>query len=1011
MPETADNQQSLTQLNLKDKIAALKNLVRTAKISNVFSGEYTEDSDAFFAPEALDHVYSYSLPLSFRKDSDKGGLWVAVFTDPDGRFQGRAKRLIQITDLSVSYKRSSKSLLLWVTSVHTGLPLSGVEIYLSDADSNKFMAGKTDDNGLLFVKDGQEFPSLSGEQATGTTKKPLALAKLKWAVAATPSDACGIELETLALKPFSVTQTKNDEEKPESRTGYIFTERGVYRPGDTVNFKFLSRDYKDNRIVSPSGELAKVDIEGPRGDILYTKELKLGEFGSCYDSFQVKSFLPVGTYTIKATFAGESKQGIFTKTFLVQEYKRPRHYASLSIKKGEKAGTEYIGLKREDEFLTVDVKGQYYTGGPVKNGRTRWKATLVPVVNKVEGLDGYFFGNEDDKTLFLESGESTLDKNGNLRLTIPLDPRLLTGIYGINISATVLDIDGEPATELETFNPKPRALVGISNHPRRVQSGYAAPLKIIVVDQKGKKIPSGKIEAQIMQKKYFYTQKRDEAGNLNPNWEEGWMKTLTSQQPIVNGEADFRLELNDSGDYLIGFTYEDKTGRYTSQTLFSVGWEDYDQWARKETEKDVRTSNEVLLSMTKKEYRTGEMVRVQFHAPRPVKKCLMTMEKGGEILDYRVIDVKGNDGSYQFEATDKFQPNVYVSVMAAAGREGFPIYSSQVDTDIPTIYYGYADVAVRGDIQKLRLDIAPETPELKGRPGEKKALTFKVADQNGKGVLSELAVCVVDEAVMALTRFQTPDLSSLTKFNIPLAVFSGDLRLALVSQDLFRLFATKPLTGGAEGAGEIAATIKLRKDFRPVAYFNPAVLTDGSGKATVEFQLPDTTTAYRVYVVASDKGAGFVSGQRNMVVTKEFFVEPSIPRFLIPGDRVTFPVAVYNKTPDKGDVLLKAEGSPDLNVRLSKSSLSLEPFGMSPVNTLVEVTGGAEKSLLRFQGAFTAASGKYKDAIEQPLTIHSRYMPVNRYRSGKFYAKDRNKGWVAGRVESHEAGRHKPGRF
>ena len=198
----------------------------------MFSGEYTEDSDAFFAPEALDHVYSYSLPLSFRKDSDKGGLWVAVFTDPDGRFQGRAKRLIQITDLSVSYKRSSKSLLLWVTSVHTGLPLSGVEIYLSDADSNKFMAGKTDDNGLLFVKDGQEFPSLSGEQATGTTKKPLALAKLKWAVAATPSDACGIELETLALKPFSVTQTKNDEEKPESRNGiYIHGTRGISSGG------------------------------------------------------------------------------------------------------------------------------------------------------------------------------------------------------------------------------------------------------------------------------------------------------------------------------------------------------------------------------------------------------------------------------------------------------------------------------------------------------------------------------------------------------------------------------------------------------------------------------------------------------------------------------------------------------------------------------------------------------------------------------------------------------------
>ena len=152
-PETAEalrNKVALNKLKLKDKTATLNNLVRTAKISNVFSGEYAEDADAFFAPEALDHSYGYSVPLSFRKNPEKGGLWVAVFTDPDGNFKGRAKKLIQITDLSVSYKMSSKSLLLWVTSIHTGQPLSGVEIYLSDADGHRYIVGKTDDNGLLF---------------------------------------------------------------------------------------------------------------------------------------------------------------------------------------------------------------------------------------------------------------------------------------------------------------------------------------------------------------------------------------------------------------------------------------------------------------------------------------------------------------------------------------------------------------------------------------------------------------------------------------------------------------------------------------------------------------------------------------------------------------------------------------------------------------------------------------------------------------------------------------------
>jgi uncharacterized protein YfaS (alpha-2-macroglobulin family) len=95
-------------------------------------------------------------------------------------------------------------------------------------------------------------------------------------------------------------------------------------------------------------------------------------------------------------------------------------------------------------------------------------------------------------------------------------------------------------------------------------------------------------------------------------------------------------------------------------------------------------------------------------------------------------------------------------------------------------------------------------------------------------------------------------------------------------------------------------------------------------------------------------------------------------------------VALYNKTTDKGDVLLKAEGSPDLSVRLSQSSLTLEPFATSSVNALAEVTGGAEKGIFRFQGTFTGLSGKYGDAVEQPLTIHSRYMPVNRTAIGSF---------------------------
>jgi len=992
---------------------AFRKFAGASKVGHAFLGDFSEDAEVFFAPEAKGKIQPYSLPLSFRKGPDHGGAYKVVLSDPDGQMRGESVKLVQITDLSVSYKLSARSLLVWVTQLYTGQPVPNAEVMLADSAGIRYSAGKTDASGVLAIKEGQALSATPGlKDTSGPVQAPVELAKLKWAIVATEKDSCGVQLDQQRLKPFAVAQTSKLIDQPHARRGYAFTERGVYKPGETVQFKFVARAYKDHKIVSPKGDDVKVEIVGPRDDVVYSKELKLSEFGSCYDSLHVKSFFPVGTYTIRITMKNSEevaespaeqkaqdeseareddqsrkkkaqKPGTFTTTFMVQDFKRLRHYASLSLKKGERPDPAFIGLKRDEEYLNVEIKGLYYTGGPVKNARVRWKAMLVPVVNQVKGLEGYLFGNEDETTRFLESGESILDGQGRINFKIPLDSKLLTGIYGVKVSATVLDVDGEPATEVETFNPRPKFLVGISGHPRQVQSGYASPLKIVVVDESGKKVPKGKLEAAIMEKKYFNVQKRDDEGNINYQWDEGWMKTLTSQLSFTDGEGVLPLELNDSGSFMVAFTYEAQGARYTSQTLFKVGWEDYENWrqSRLRAEKGAPTSNEVLLALSKNEFSVSERIKVQFHTPRPVKKCLVTLEKG-EILDYKVIDVKGADGTYEFTAKEGFQPNVFLAVMAPAGREGFPVYASQTDTDIPMIYYGYADISIRSESQKLRLDIDPGVSDLKGRPGENKTISFKVTDQSGKGVASEMAVCVVDEAVLALTRFQTPELSTLTKFNIPLAVFSGDLRLALVSQDLFRLFSTRPLTGGGVGLGEV--TPSLRKEFRPVAYFNPALLTDESGSVKIEFKLPDTTTAYRVYAVVCDRGSGFVSGQRNMVVTKEFFIEPSLPRFLIPGDRFTFPVVVNNKTAEQGEATVEAKTSKDLTVRLPEPTARLEPWSSSVIKATSEVAGGMDKGVLTFSGKFTGKPSQYTDAIELTVPINSMYRPVHRALFGDF---------------------------
>ena len=485
-----------------------------------------------------------------------------------------------------------------------------------------------------------------------------------------------VRLNEVQLKPKSVPQTAKITESPESKpNGHVFTERGVYKPGETVHFKFVSRVYRDKRIVPPVGEKVKVEITGPRKDVNYSKELPLSEFGSCWDSLQTKAFFPVGTYTIdvKAQKLGGGEQ-TFTNTFEVQEFKKIRHYARITAKREEAESKAYVGLKRTEEYLAVKIQGLYYTGGPVKLGRVRWKANLVSVTNTVKGLEGYFFGNAEGKSQFLESGESLLDAEGMLQLAIPLDSRLLTGVSGVEISATVLDVDGEPATEVITYSPKLPYLVGISPHPRQVQAGYAAPLKVIVVDANGKKVSSGVISAGIMRGQDIDTERRDEDGNINYSYEQAWQKIFSSQQSINNGEAIFPLQFGEGGEYVVAFTFEEKGRKYTSRTIFTVGWDEYRRSSRSDSDEEDKNrsrKNEISVVMSKKEYAVGENVRIEFNTRRPMRKCLVTLERG-QVLDAKVIDVNGTSGAYEFTVKEEHLPNVYISVLGTVGRDGFP---------------------------------------------------------------------------------------------------------------------------------------------------------------------------------------------------------------------------------------------------------------------------------------------------------------------------------------------------
>ncbi len=976
--------------DLKKIKGDLETLKKETDLPASFAGEMVDDATVYFAKsQGGNKVFGYSAALTFRPEPEKGGTWLVELKDLDSNYKETVKKLVQITDLSISYKLSSEQLLVWVTSIHTGEPVKGVEVMLKQSNGLALLLGKSDENGLIVVKNGDQAKNVSLPSKNTKNMKPLVeLNKAQWLVAATENDSALTRLDKNRLKPFSIKQSSKITEPYESESGYVFTERGVYKPGESVHFKFMQRTYKDGEIKSPKGAKIDIEITDPRGEILYSKKLELNEFGGCHDTFDLKEFYKTGTYLIKAVnTASVGKRKSWTKDFLVAEYKRPRHFVEMSMERITSPAEDYIGVSFQEDLLKVKIEGKYYAGGPVKNANTRWKATLKPVKHDAADFSGFHFGNDQTKTMFLESGEATLDENGVLELAIPMDTRLLSGLYGVEISSTVLDIDGEPATTVKTFKPKPKYLIGISNHPKAIPRDYTENLKVIVVDKDGNRVQSGKITTIIMKNEYFYMHKRDSQGNINYQWEQGWQKELSYDSPIENGAAQIKVNFSGYQDYMIRCEYTDDSEVYASQTSFDVGWNRYESWISTLSKDGVPTTDAIFLSMSAKEYKVGDTVNVEFETKRPVKKCLVTIE-GRSLMSHQVIDVNGTRGSISFTVAEDHLPNAFISVIAAAPRGNYPVYQVQTDQDVPSVYFGYAKFGVKRKLPKLKVTLDNEGKELKGRPGESKKITFKVTDHKDKGVRSEMTVCVVDEAVLALTRFTVPDLKKLADFSLPLGVFSGDLRLSLISQDLYKIFSTKPLTGGGAGAGYISSTI--RKDFRPVAYFNPALVTDDQGNASIEFDLPDTTTAYRVYVVAADTGSGFASSQWNMVVNKEFFIEPALPRFLISGDKLIFPIALHNRSDQAGDVTIEAESSENLKLKLKSPEVKIEPWQSGKTMAEADLSGGVE-AMFRFNGVMNTGDGPFGDIIEKKLPVESKYLAIHRSLWGSFSKKGKIK--------------------
>ncbi|HEX7023414.1 MAG TPA: alpha-2-macroglobulin family protein, partial [Gemmatimonadales bacterium] len=335
----------------------------------------------------------------------------------------------------------------------------------------------------------------------------------------------------------------------------------------------------------------------------------------------------------------------------------------------------------------------------------------------------------------------------------------------------------------------------------------------------------------------------------------------------------------EAGSYSVELRARDRGGRTVLTSLFR--WATGPGWVPWSDESQFKM--DVIPDRTR--YAIGDTATVLFASPFTNAEAWITVEREG-LLEQRRLRIADGATTLKFPITEAWAPNAFISIVVARGRSAPP--GPLDDPGRPTIRVGYA--AVRVTPERKRLSVTIQADQAEYRPAQKARFALQVRQQEGTGVRSEVTLWAVDEGVLALTGYATPDPLDLLYRARGLGLRLGSNLVSVAPQVPAGDKGRNPGGGGGEGNAEV-----LRSRFRTTAFFLGSVVTDSAGRGSATVTLPDNLTTFRVMAVAVTAGDRFGNGQSPLLVTRPLLARAALPRFVRPGDRFTAGVVVNHR--------------------------------------------------------------------------------------------------------------------
>ena len=809
-------------------------------------------------------------------------------------YTSEREQIIQVTDLGLTVRYGYNQAAVFVTSLETGKPVANATVNVFATKTPTYEIDKLAD----FIQNPEKAKKIGTAVTDG---RGLAIVKfaegsisgMTWDenlfVQAKTADDSAIFIPSGHNRwNSSVTEVDSPAAgETENNYAFIFTDRGLYKPGETVTFRVIDRKLKKGQYSPFVGDYT-IKLSDPfwwNATIYQTKTGKTNANGTTWGEFKIPEDMKPGEYCLTYSHGGEEIQRCYLN---IQYFEAAKFEVITSINKDK---TYYSG-----ENLSATVTANYLGGGSMGESTysSYWIRTPTRFTKGGEfsdmsfgPIDGYY-----DGTTSLDSASGKLDGTGSAKITQTSGGEKVKGIpYTYKIQTTVSD----------SGNQAIASSASILVHPAKFYIGLSDITNIKGFPTKNTELKFDYVcitpEGENPSSSILPKNKKLTMELLHEEWEEvnqiAWNGELTTRysKKLVSDKKEtlnlsgtkkatsISVKPTAGGAYVLRLSTEDAEGNevISEQSFYVTGSDWY--WFSRDN------ATEITLTTDKPEYNIGETAHILMQSPLPKGTYLITLEREG-IFDTEVRTINEPTSVLDFQVKNNYVPVMYVAVSSFSTRTEEPSANfSSADLGKPKSYFGLTAINVNTESKKF--DIKITTDKNVYEPGTKAKIKVHASTKSGPVKNAEITLMAVDRGVIDLINYHVDDPIEYfyDRAKFPECVNGGDNRSILIDPVTY--------TKSAQVGGDSKDGDNTRKNFNPLALFTPSLVTDANGDAECSFTLPDTLTAYRVTAVGTTTDT-FALSESEFNVANKLSVRTVLPRQLRLFDKSEIGVTVSN---------------------------------------------------------------------------------------------------------------------